>query len=72
MTTTTEELEMKVKDLSIIASILARKSLNLDDKLRMGYIAYNPYYPRSLGRFTDELNQIIDIAAYIYDIARTL
>lgn len=72
MAKSTDDLEPKIKQLSIIASILSRKARDLDDKLKLGDVAYNPYSKHSLGRLTEQFDQVIDLAKDIADIAHTI
>lgn len=69
---TTEELQDRIKRVSIMSSVLRRKALNLMDRLETGDCAYNPYSKRSLGKLTRELEDIQRLTSDIGLIGETL
>lgn len=57
-----QQLERKINHLAVMASILKRKARDLDDKIKISNVEYNPYSFKPLGSLTKDLNEVIDLA----------
>jgi len=66
---TTEQLELRVKKIAVLASVLSRKARDLDDKLKNSNEVYNPFTQKSLGKLTEELQKINELGQDIGQLA---
>lgn len=66
---TSDQLELRIRKISILASILNRKARELSEQLSVGDLAYNPYSRKALGRKTEDLELVSKLGQEIGELA---
>lgn len=68
----TKELSERVKNITILASVIRRKSANLNDQLQTCSLEYNPHSIKSIGRLTKELDEVRDLCYSLSSLSENM